>query len=737
MKVSPSCARWQHVLTTLLTEEALSAQEQADLRAHLAECPECAQLNEQRQVRLAAFRARAQMLPPPQHSVQHIIAKGRYKKPVPQLPEKWVMPFVSQPSASVNSEKQERLSRTHVQLGYHPETCDSLLLSDHDRYAGTYVIGAQGVGKSALLEKLIALDAAGNNAAVIVIDPHGDVTTHCLAELPPQRLASTYLLDLEDEGYPFGLNVFAVGSLDSSIGQARTVDRILHVFEALWPDLLAQQQLPRYLRAATVALLANPGTTLVDMHTFLLDEEMRKTMLKHVTDPAVQQFWQAQYDTLSNAERLRRVQPLLARLEALFMGRSPVRNIVGQRQTSIDFRQAIENREVIFIRLPMKTAAQDARLIGTMLLAQIQAAIFSFATIPETKRPGVSLYIDEFQHFATQDIAELFTEGRKYGVRLTVSHQFRRQLPAYLQDPPMTARTKVIFQVIPDDASEMAQLFLDCERAAYPDNLDPKPVEHLLSYGSDNPAVETFIEWYLWPLQAQKKSGSIEMTRPGFQVEHIPYWLLNTQAPTDTPRVADPTLALNRLLYEVMKTGNATLPIPIEVVLGFANCGQGFYADFRYSVHKQELLSSAVRFPPALVVETSEGTRWIRAPETGQEQLYHFLYHLRMTMTHLAQDPIGKKTQPSTTHVGQMLTQLPRRTAFVLSGEHIGVIYTTDTPLRTTGAPLAARMQAIQEQTRQKYCHSRKAEEALALPHDVDQQRNQESRDKLTTARES
>jgi hypothetical protein len=31
------------------------------------------------------------------------------------------------------------------------------------------------------------------------------------------------------------------------------------------------------------------------------------------------------------------------------MGRSLVRNIVGQRRTTINFRQAIERREIIFI----------------------------------------------------------------------------------------------------------------------------------------------------------------------------------------------------------------------------------------------------------------------------------------------------------------------------------------------------------------------------------------------------
>src|SRR5260370_40221675 len=55
------------------------------------------------------------------------------------------------------------------------------------------------------------------------------------------------------------------------------------------------------------------------------------------------------------------------------MGRSLVRNIVGQRQTTINFRRAIENREVIFIKLPLKTVPQDARLIGTILQSEIHA----------------------------------------------------------------------------------------------------------------------------------------------------------------------------------------------------------------------------------------------------------------------------------------------------------------------------------------------------------------------------
>src|SRR5258708_2660848 len=236
----------------------------------------------------------------------------------------------------------------------------------------------------------------------------------------------------------------------------------MHFFEVLWGDVLGQQNLPRYLRAATIALFSNPGSTLVDMYDFLLNDSLREKMLKNVSDPTIKQFWEYQYDSKSPSVRVREIAPLINRLEALFMGRSLVRNIVGQSATTIDFRKAIENKEILLIKLPLKTLPQDASLIGTMLIAQIYAAIFSFSDMPQEKRPGFSLFVDEFQHFATTDFSEMFTEGRKFGARVTLAHQFRDQIPDTLKTvraAMMTARTKICFQTTPEDSSEMPQVF--------------------------------------------------------------------------------------------------------------------------------------------------------------------------------------------------------------------------------------------------------------------------------------
>lgn len=226
-----------------------------------------------------------------------------------------------------------------------------------------------------------------------------------------------------------------------------------------WPELSGQQHARRYLQAAIITLLASPSN-LVDMHRLFTDNNFRASKLRALADPSVLQFWQTQYEDLAPAARLQRIEPLLGRLESLFMGRSLVRNVLGQENT-IDFRRAIMNSEILLFKLGVNTLGQDAYLIGNMIISQVHAAVFSFANLLPANRPSFSFYIDEARHFAgLPELASMLTDGRKYCIRLALAFQHRSQLPASLQEPTMNARTKICFQSTPDDARELASLFI-------------------------------------------------------------------------------------------------------------------------------------------------------------------------------------------------------------------------------------------------------------------------------------
>jgi hypothetical protein len=204
-----------------------------------------------------------------------------------------------------------------------------------------------------------------------------------------------------------------------------------------------------------------------------------------------------------------------------------------------------------------------------------------------------------------------------------------------------------------------------------------------------------------------RKGGSIEIC-PKFSILKV---MGGQEMPTY--KVADPTLHLDHLLYEVMVTGNPHRDIPFDIVNGFSDWGHGFYHELHRVFDREWWLGMDITFPPALVVQTPQGTpHWTRRPENGKEDLYHFIFCLRMTMVYLAKHPIGDASPLTTSELAAMLPKLPRRAAFVRSGEDVGVVYTTDTAKPVSGAEFTNRLQAIQTQTHEKYCKPKAEVEA-------------------------
>jgi hypothetical protein len=129
------------------------------------------------------------------------------------------------------------------------------------------------------------------------------------------------------------------------------------------------------------------------------------------------------------------------------------------------------------VTLPINEEAysKSAGLVGTVLMSLVYAATFSFADVPEHKRPGFSLIVDEFQNFATEDYAKLFSQGRKFRVKQFLAHQYRGQLsdtPSDAnRDATLSAFTKVIFQVTEPNSWALSWLFVDLEERCQPANL--------------------------------------------------------------------------------------------------------------------------------------------------------------------------------------------------------------------------------------------------------------------------
>lgn len=600
----------------------------------------------------------------------------------------------------------DQYRRGHTALGTHPDTGDTLYISDIDRQSSMYVPGKAGMGKSSFLETIAAQDIAKGNA-LIFVDPHGDSVRNIIAQTPQQYMNRIFLLDLEDEDFPFGVNLFADALFETGMDRSKALARVTNIFNVLWPETKDQAYLPIHLNAAIVTLLSNPGSTLVDMRRLFDPAEtaFRQRLLKNVTAQDVHEHWH-RYET-GGKTVVNEAAALVRRLTLLFMGRDLVKNIVGQRKTSIDFRKAIEERKIILIKLPVNEATGDAKLIGTFLMSQLTFALFSFGDTEKSQRPGVTIIIDECQNFTTPDFERLITQGRKFGARLVLAHQFRDQLPPFLQKATMGSRTIVVFRTNLDDASELAPLFHTGEKTLEPENISRDAVRELRHMGSDLPyEVQVFVDTYLRGL---KSSGDILAKNAGYTSFDI---VMNgTRGHGIKPReipLPNPTDALDDLFRQVMQTGNPHIPIPVHAVMGLANGGIGFFSTNWFERPTDRWLTAPLdQFPRHLVQLTQSGWRWMRKPESKSDQFIHCVFHLRMAMAYLATYPIGKVTAGKKDDVTRMLSHLRERHAFVQTSDGVWYMKTDDTPPAVSGEALQARLFFVQQQTRQTYCHPR------------------------------
>ncbi len=571
------------------------------------------------------------------------------------------MPWNRQAELSLGTlEQRGHFWHHNVQLGTHPETGDSLIVSNLDRQAGTYFDGLSDAGKSSLLENWTVQDIVAGHA-VGFLDPHGDSVDHIIAQVPLQHMHRIHLFDLTQTRWQFGLNLLHLDSNDP-LARTRVCDRLLHCFQVLWEGSENQIYLPLHLRMAALALTYNSGSTLLDMERFLRDIPYRHLCLQNIQDISVQQHWKW-VESLTRQEQERQLLPVQHRLALMFNGRPIIREIVGQARTTLKFRQAIENREVWLFKLPMQT----------------------LPTSP--------------------DFATMLSQARKYGLRATLANQAMNQLPPFLQDAVEGVHTKVCFRLNHDDAQRLAHYYETGDVVVREHDIAREPVRHLLHHETGNLNVQTFTDWYIRHLQTvERQNGRIVIERPGYRVEHLRYHLTNTEPPKDKLKEDNPTHDLNYLLREVMRTGDYTIPIPSQIVFGFANAGKGFYAYSRYHPIGG-LLKADYQFPKHLVADQNGFRYWTRTPEDSREQLLHFLFHLRETMRYVASNPLGTATAVSASDIASMLTQLPKRAAFVRSGDDVGVIYTDDTLAMCDEEEFEARLTQVKVQTIQKYCH--------------------------------
>jgi len=112
-----------------------------------------------------------------------------------------------------------------------------------------------------------------------------------------------------------------------------------------------------------------------------------------------------------------------------------IRNIVSQPQSGFSPRWVMDNKKIFLANLSKGKIGEDVSdMFGSMLVSKFQLDVMSRANIEPEKRTPFRLYVDEFQNFATESFADIFSEARKYGMELVIAHQYLGQVDKKLTE---------------------------------------------------------------------------------------------------------------------------------------------------------------------------------------------------------------------------------------------------------------------------------------------------------------
>jgi type IV secretory pathway TraG/TraD family ATPase VirD4 len=319
-------------------------------------------------------------------------------------------------------------SDQHLVLG--SQTLGGLVALDaEERRRHLYIVGQTGTGKSTLLLNLIRHDLAAG-AGIALLDPHGDLAQAALRFVPRERTNDLVYLNPADLERPIGFNPLAQVQDDL---KPIVADGIVAAFRHVWPDSWGPR-LDYILTNAVRTLLDAPGATLLMLPRLLTDEPFRLRLIeRHLSDPVVRSFWLNEFAGYGDSFRAEAVSPIQNKIGKALMTPS-LRNMLAQPKSTITLRRLMDEGAIVICNLSKGSIGEStAHLLGAFLTTAIAQAALSRADTPANERRVFHLYADEFQSFATDSFALILSEARKYGLTLTVGHQYLSQVPDRLR----------------------------------------------------------------------------------------------------------------------------------------------------------------------------------------------------------------------------------------------------------------------------------------------------------------
>jgi len=335
-------------------------------------------------------------------------------------------------------------------------------MQEDDRRRHLYVIGQTGTGKTVFMKNMILQDIK-EGKGVCFVDPHGSDLESVMAQIPKERAEDVILIDPADMERPLGLNMM---DYNAKYPEQKTfvVNELMSIFEKLY-DMKASggPMFEQYTRNALLLLMDDPNDkfTLMEVPKIMSDKEFRTSLLVKCKNIVVKDFWEKEAEKAGGEASLANMVPYITSKFNVFIANDYMRPIIGQSESSIDFRQIMDEQKILLVNLSKGRLGDiNSYLLGLIIVGKLLMAALSRVDISEEERKDFYLYMDEFQNFSTNSIATILSEARKYKLCLIMGHQFIGQLTEEISKAVFgNVGSMVAFRVGAEDAEFLVKQF--------------------------------------------------------------------------------------------------------------------------------------------------------------------------------------------------------------------------------------------------------------------------------------
>ncbi|MFP4694690.1 MAG: type IV secretory system conjugative DNA transfer family protein, partial [Halothece sp.] len=309
-------------------------------------------------------------------------------------------------------------------------------LDEESRFRHTYMIGKTGTGKSTLLQRMICNDIQ-RDRGVAVLDPHGSLIESVLQHCPKNRIDDIILVDVTDREYPIGFNVL---SLQESEPQAYRAARDL-IIDDLYAYLDYAYNLHQtggpifesHFRGMLGLLMGvkppKYPPNLMLFRALYTNPELRNQLYNEIKgkDLVLEDFVEEALNNKSENHSIQNVSSYITSKINRFISDEALRNIICQNNI-LDIDQIVNEGKVLLFYLGKgHVGDQAAGLLASQVVSRIRKAVMK--RDHSSNHSPFYLYADEFQLFANDRFTEMLAEARKFGLAITMAHQYVEQLP--------------------------------------------------------------------------------------------------------------------------------------------------------------------------------------------------------------------------------------------------------------------------------------------------------------------